>query len=489
MSKSIAKFDTIVIGSGLAGLTTTYQLLKSGQKVLLLEKCEKLGGNSIKASSGINGVPTKYQPQPQVDSIESFVEDTLRSGKNLNDKKMVDILTQNSKDAINWLNDEINVDLTNVVLLGGHSHARTHKGDKLPPGFAIVSGLTKKIDGIQQENPEKVTIQKESALSKILIENGKVKGIEYEDKDKAAHQIEADNVVLATGGFSADLSATSLLRKYRPDLVHFPLSNGAQTTGDGQKIAERDVNAELTHMDKVQVHPTGFMKLDNPNEGWKFLCGELMRGIGGILLSPMSGWRFIDELQTRDVVTDAVLSKSQIPSDNTIGLKAENGYGSILVIGGDDCTKATSHIGFYKSQGLLKEGSLEDLFALLKQLNPNVPLTLEQFKENFADLNQVVDGKKNDPLGRTNFGGQFGEEKLCFGVTTPVVHFTMGGIKVNSDNAKVMTKSGETIPNLFAIGEVSAGVHGNNRLGGSSLLECVVFGRFVSEKIISQTPL
>ena len=112
---------------------------------MLLEKCEKLGGNSIKASSGINGVPTKYQPQPQVDSIESFVEDTLRSGKNLNDKKMVDILTQNSKDAINWLNDEINVDLTNVVLLGGHSHARTHKGDKLPPGFAIVSGLTKKL--------------------------------------------------------------------------------------------------------------------------------------------------------------------------------------------------------------------------------------------------------------------------------------------------------------------------------------------------------
>ena len=73
-------------------------------------------------------------------------------------------------------------------------------------------------------------------MSKILIENGKVKGIEYEDKDKAAHQIEADNVVLATGGFSADLSATSLLRKYRPDLVHFPLSNGAQTTGDGQKL-------------------------------------------------------------------------------------------------------------------------------------------------------------------------------------------------------------------------------------------------------------
>ncbi|KAF6063522.1 FAD binding domain family protein [Candida albicans] len=281
MSKSIAKYDTIVIGSGLAGLTTTYQLSKAGQKVALLEKSEKLGGNSIKASSGINGVPTKYQKQPSTDSIESFVQDTLKTGKNLNDKKMVDILTKNSRDAIYWLNDEINVDLSNVVLLGGHSHARTHKGDKLPPGFAIVSALTKKLDGFQAENPDQLTILKSSTLTKILTEGNKVKGIEFTDSEKQPQEMYADNVVLATGGFSADFdSPTSLLQKYRPDLLGFPSSNGAQTTGDGQKIAERDVNAELIHMDKVQVHPTGFMKVSNPNENWKFLCGELMRGIG-----------------------------------------------------------------------------------------------------------------------------------------------------------------------------------------------------------------
>ncbi|RCK54685.1 Fumarate reductase 1 [Candida viswanathii] len=489
MSKSVDKYDTIVVGSGLAGLTTTYLLLKSGQRVLLLEKCDKLGGNSIKASSGINGVPTKYQPQPQVDSVESFIADTLKSGKKLNDRQMVNILTQNSKSAIDWLNDEINVDLTHVVLLGGHSHARTHKGDMLPPGFAIVSGLTKKIDAIQEESPERVNIEKEATLSKILMEEGRVKGVAYEGRDHATHEVDADNVVLATGGFSADLGPTSLLRKYRPDLIDFPLSNGVQTTGDGQKIAERDVNAELSLMDKVQVHPTGFMKLDNPNENWKFLCGELMRGIGGILLSPMTGWRFVDELKTRDVVSEAVLAKSQIPSDNEIGLQTENKYGSVLVIGADDCSKATSHIGFYKSQGLLKEGSVEDLLTLLKQLNPSLSLTLSQLKQKFAGLNKIVDGKDRDPLGRTNFGGHFGDENLCFGVTTPVLHFTMGGIKVNSDNSKVMTKTGETIPNLFAIGEVSSGVHGNNRLGGSSLLECVVFGRFVSQNIIFDTKL
>ncbi|EMG50661.1 OSM1 Fumarate reductase 2 [Candida maltosa Xu316] len=486
----VPRYDTIVIGSGLAGLTTTYQLLKSGQTVLLLEKCEKLGGNSIKASSGINGVPTKYQPQDSKDSVESFVDDTLRSGKNLNDKKMVDTLTKNSRDAIYWLNDEINVDLTNVVLLGGHSHPRTHKGDKLPPGFAIVSGLAKKIDNIQKESPDRITISKTSQLTKIILgPNGRVTGIEFEDKDKSIHEAHADNIVLATGGFSADFGSTSLLKKYRPDLIGFPSSNGEQTTGDGQKIAERDVNAELTQMDKVQVHPTGFLKIDNPNEGWKFLCGELMRGIGGILLSPTTGWRFVNELQARDVVTDAVLKESKIPADNEIGLNAENGYGSVLVISGEDCNKAATHTGFYKSQGLLKEGSIDDVVALIKRLNPGLSLTVDEMKQHFAKYDKVIDGEDKDTLGRTVFGTKFGTEQLCFGVTTPVLHFTMGGIKVNSDNAKVVTKTGETIPNLYAIGEVSAGVHGNNRLGGSSLLECVVFGRFVSENIVSGSKL
>lgn len=489
MSKSIAKYDTIVIGSGLAGLTTTYQLLKAGQKVALLEKSEKLGGNSIKASSGINGVPTKYQKQPLTDSIESFVQDTLKTGKNLNDKKMVDILTKNSRDAIYWLNDEINVDLSNVVLLGGHSHARTHKGDKLPPGFAIVSALTKKLDGFQAENPDQLTILKSSTLTKILTEGNKVKGIEFTDSEKQPQEMYADNVVLATGGFSADFdSPTSLLQKYRPDLLGFPLSNGAQTTGDGQKIAERNVNAELIHMDKVQVHPTGFMKVSNPNENWKFLCGELMRGIGGILLSPVTGWRFVDELQPRDLVTDAVLKHSQIGQNNEIGLKSDNGdgYGSVIVISGNDYQKATTHIEFYKSQRLLQEGSIEDLYYLLIKLNPKLPLTLDQLKDKFSGCDAIIEGTQQDSLGRTKFGGRFGDlKKLYFGVTTPVVHFTMGGIKVNPSNAKVVTKSGDTISNLFAIGEVSAGVHGNNRLGGSSLLECVVFGRFVSENILS----
>ena len=100
------------------------------------------------------------------------------------------------------------------------------------------------------------------------------------------------------------------------------------------------------------------------------------------------------------------------------------------------------------------------------KLNPKLPLTLDQLKDKFSGCDAIIEGTQQDSLGRTKFGGRFGDlKKLYFGVTTPVVHFTMGGIKVNPSNAKVVTKSGDTISNLFAIGEVSAGVHGNNRLG------------------------
>ncbi|PYD06960.1 hypothetical protein DND62_31755, partial [Pseudomonas syringae pv. pisi] len=114
-------------------------------------------------------------------------------------------------------------------------------------------------------------------------------GIEVEDGEKNRRTLLANNIILATGGYSADFTSSSLLRRYRPDLVHLPLTNGQQTTGDGQKIAELHLDADLIDMDAIQIHPTGFVQLKNEetiNSKWKFLCGELIRAIGGILLSP-----------------------------------------------------------------------------------------------------------------------------------------------------------------------------------------------------------
>ncbi|KAI5959682.1 OSM1 [Candida theae] len=476
--------STIVVGSGLAGLTTTLQLISQNHRVTLLEKTGKLGGNSIKASSGINGVPTQYQKND--DTVEVFKQDTLSSGKGLCNPILVDELTSRSSDAIEWLTQDLQIDLSSVTQLGGHSFARTHKGSgALPPGFAIVSTLIKRIEQIQADKPEALAVLKNSKLVKILVNNNQVEGVQYQGDNTNEVKTEyADNVVLATGGFSADAKdlQTSLLKQYRPDLLKFPSSNGEQTTGDGQKVALRDVDAHLIQMDQIQVHPTGFIKLDNVNSHWKFLCGELMRGIGGILLTP-SGKRFVNELATRDVVTNAVLKNCQVKQENEVGLPVGS-YVSVLVISGEDYPKAASHIDFYASQKLLQKGDVDDLLKLLQRINPsNDKLTTTELENTFQEYNHAVKSK-NDPLGRTVFGNAISSE-FYFGLTTPVLHFAMGGIEIDS-NAHVVNSQGQAVPNLYAVGEVSAGVHGANRLGGSSLLECVVFGKIVSSQILNK---
>ncbi|RLV96037.1 Fumarate reductase 1 [Spathaspora sp. JA1] len=484
---------TIIIGSGLAGLTTALEILNksSTSKVTIVEKTDKLGGNSIKASSGMNGVPTRFHPQDSLDSVDVFYADTVKSGKGLSDEKLVKLLVENSGDAIHWLADEHAVILNTLSQLGGHSHPRTHRGGgKLPPGFEIISALTKKLDEFKLSKPDRLSILTHTRVSKLLVDSkhaNKVNGVQYLSSAGELQTLLGDNVVLATGGFSADVDQEdSLIKRFRPDLVEFPSSNGEQTTGDGAKLAERDVGAQLIHMDKVQVHPTGFIKITNPNSNWKFLCGEVIRGIGGILLSPNTGMRFVNELTTRDGVTDAIINNCKVKGDNNMNLKHETPIAAI-VVNLVDYHKAKTHIDFYGYQKLLHKGNIEDLLLFMKTLNPGLEITRDSIAEHFQQYNSYIRSGKDLQFGRSSFGGEFNIEHglFYFGLVTPVLHFSMGGIKID-EHARVITKADTPMSNLYAVGEVSGGVHGANRLGGSSLLECVVFGKLVSKSIIPE---
>lgn len=468
----IKRYDAIVVGSGLAGLTASLELSTRGLSVALIEKTDKLGGNSAKASSGINGVPTRFQEIGNGDTAKIFYEDTVASGKGLSDEKLVQILADNSAEAVHWLADH-NIDLSSVSILGGHSHARTHRGSgSLPPGFAITSALTKKL-----ESEPNVDIKTEHQLVKINKEGGKVVGIETESGG-ASGRILGKNLILATGGFSADFTGTeSLIRRFRPDLLSFPLTNGQQTTGDGQKIAERDLSAELVHMDKIQVHPTGFIQLKDAttrSSKWKFLCGEVIRGIGGILVSSRNGKRFVNELATRDEVSSSIITHCTMEEDQPAV--------AMIIVSEKDYLRAKSHIDFYLFQKVMFKGDVNDMLEKLYEVQGH--------KVNSADIEKTLSeynlGLKGiDSLGRKNRGHEIGPT-FYFGFVTPVLHFAMGGIKINTD-AQIITSTG-AVENVFAIGEVSGGLHGHNRLGGSSLLECVVFGRKVA-KYISEREL
>jgi succinate dehydrogenase/fumarate reductase flavoprotein subunit len=170
-----------------------------------------------------------------------------------------------------------------------------------------------RLEDLSVSNPERVKVIKKARVSKLLKDDsGAVIGCEYEraGKTETAH----GPVILATGGYAADFTQDSLLKKYRPDLYDLPTTNGDHCTGDGQKLALQ-VGASGIDLEKVQVHPTGLVDPNEPEAKVKFLAAEALRGVGGLLLDN-TGSRFVDELQHRDYVTGKIWENGKVRKAN-----------------------------------------------------------------------------------------------------------------------------------------------------------------------------
>lgn len=213
----------IVVGSGLAGMSAAIEAADARAKVILLEKEPKTGGNSAKATSGINGWGTDTQAEQGVaDEERLFERDTFRSGLGgRTDYSLVRTLSTKSSDAIHWLKHRHGVPLSVLSQCGGHSSKRTHRapavdGRPTPIGWKIVSTLR---DTITNEYEGKIEIRCGSNVTKLLRhvdDNGgkTVTGVEVNGGDI----IEADAVVLATGGFGCCQSKDGLMSRFRPDV-------------------------------------------------------------------------------------------------------------------------------------------------------------------------------------------------------------------------------------------------------------------------------
>jgi FAD-dependent fumarate reductase len=446
----------IVVGSGLAGLSAASQLISHGVTVHLLERAAKPGGNSIKASSGINGAPTKYQPGPPF-SDSFFYADSVKSAGSVIEtmtkerESLIKTLTGESASAIEWLVNQKGVDLSLVAQLGGHSFPRTHRGaGKTPPGFAIVSTLLKDLKA-----DERFSMETECTVTNVLKNDVGVEGVEYvcSSEDGGEKKILHGPVVFASGGFAGD--AHGMLAQYRPDLAGFPSTNDPRP---GSQELLTSVGAQTIDMEQVQVHPTSFVDPKDLLNPVKFLAAELLRGEGGLLLH--DGKRFVNEMETRKNVTDAI---TRTPTTHAVPRQ----WGIELVLDEGVYENASSHIDFYIFKGLMRKATISDLG----------PSALETIKA----YTSAAEGQTPDPFHREYFGhwklvDVTPESVVYVGIVTPAVHFTMGGVVINA-HSEVLDKNGKPIKGLWAAGEVTGGVHGENRLGGSSLLECVVFGR------------
>merc|ERR1711953_199183 len=316
-----------------------------------------------------------------------------------------------------------------------------------------------------------------------LITNGEaVVGLVYEKGGK--DEKEFGPVIFCSGGFGADFGSDSLLAKYRPDLLHLPTTNGEHCTGDGIKMGE-SIGAKTIDLEWVQVHPTGLVKPDDPDAKVKFLAAEALRGVGGLVLDA-EGKRFANELGRRDYVTGE-MGKNKPPFRLCLNKAASE--------------EIIWHCKHYTGRGVMKEyASGADLAK-----DMGVPLkTLEDAHQQHYEASQKAakdpeggswpaypSGKSwDDASGPTGSGkkyyhnvisgSQVATQPFYVAIITPVIHYCMGGSEVNA-KGQVMGKNGP-IAGLYAAGEVAGGVHGNNRLGGNSLLDCVVFGRVTARE-------
>ncbi|AEO70507.1 450796fe-58ca-4300-ba76-ecd876caddf8 [Thermothielavioides terrestris] len=452
----------IVVGGGLSGLSAAHTIYINGGNVVVLDKQGFFGGNSTKATSGINGALTRTQIEQGIqDSVQQFYNDTLKSARDQARPDLIKVLTYKSAAAVEWLQDVFNLDLTLVSRLGGHSQPRTHRGhDAKFPGMAITYALMQRLEELAESEPHRVQIIKKARVTSLNKEGNTITGVKYEHNGET---LSLDGpVVLATGGYAADFGEGSLLKQHRPDTLGLATTNGSHATGDGQKMVMA-IGGNGIDLDKVQVHPTGLVDPKDPGSKWKFLAAEALRGEGGILLNA-DGDRFCDELGHRDYVSGMMWKekdKGKFPIRLVLNSKASN--------------TLDFHTRHYSGRGLMKKMSGH-------QLAKEIGCTPEHLQQTFQTYNAIAEGKQKDPWGKRFFHNMPLDINDTFHVSLmePVLHFTMGGIEIN-DKAQVLNKEKKPFEGLFACGELAGGVHGANRLGGSSLLGCVVYGRVAGD--------
>lgn len=398
------------------------------------------------------------------DSVEQFYQDTLKSARDLARPDLIRVLTGRSSSAVEWLQDKFALDLSLVSRLGGHSFPRTHRGKEQFPGMTITYALMEGFEELAATQPERARIIKKAKVEQLIKDDqGQIIGVEYvlvgKGSDGKVYK-EYGPVILATGGYAADFTEEkSLLKQHRPELYGLSTTNGDHCTGDGIKMASV-VGANTIDLEKVQVHPTGLVDPKEPDAKVKFLAAEALRGCGGLLLDA-DGNRFCDELGHRDYVT---------------GMMNKNKFPIRLVLNTAASKEIEWHCRHYAGRGLMKR--FESGADLAKEMG----VSPKHLEETFETYNSIADGKVKDPWGKRFFHNVPIKMSDYFYVAhmQPVLHYTMGGVEITPDS-EIKSTQGLPIPGLFATGEMCGGVHGANRLGGSSLLGCVVFGRVAGQ--------
>ena len=484
--------DIVIVGAGGAGMTAAIAAANEGKNVVIVESQAMVGGNSVRATGGMNAAKTpaqdenefaesagvektletaasewagneaitaladtvagqwaEYQANPvgYFDSVELMELDTLIGGHGTNDPALVEALCSNSADAIAWLSEQ-GIELTSVSSFGGASVKRIHRpvdseGKTISVGSYMIPLLQAKCEELGVE-----FIMNTTANEILTDANGAAVGIAATDKNGAAVTVNAKAVILATGGFGANLD---MVVEYKPDLAGFMTTNAPGAQGQGIDMAVA-IGAGTVDMDQIQIHPT-------VEANTAALITEGLRGDGAILVNA-EGNRFTDEVGTRDVVSAAEI--------------AQTGSYSWLVID-QAMADASSVIQGYIKNGYTVTGETYE------ELAEAMGVDAAAFAATMDKWNAAVAAGVDEEFGRTSFANPLDTAPYYAIKVTAGIHHTMGGLTINPQT-QVLAGDGTVIDGLYAAGEVTGGVHGGNRLGGNAVADFVVFGRIAGEQ-------
>ena len=433
--------DVVVVGAGGAGLTASVMATQQGMKVILLEKMPFVGGNSLRAEGGMNAADTKVQAELGLEgnTVDNFVDDTLRLGHDLADPDLVRTLAENSAEAVDWL-FSIDAPLEKVKATGGTQHQYLHQP---ADGQAVGSYLVAKLSAKAEELG--IDVRVNTKATEILMDNGRAVGVKAEDEDHN-YTINAKSVVLATGGFGANFD---LMASYDPSLANAVTTNHAGAQGDGIMMAQA-VGADTVDMEQIQLHPTVIQ-----SNG--LLVSESLRSYGAVIVNT-EGKRFVNDLAGRDVVSQAEL-------------KQPDGYCFIIFD-----QNLVDHLALTKKfidGGYALTG--DTYVALAREMGLEGD-AVENFVNTMVAWNESCAKGVDEEWGRNN--GMEAQATAPFYAIkiAPGIHHTMGGIKID-EKAEVIDTDGNVIPGLFACGETTGGIHGGNRVGGNAVCDFIVFGR------------
>ncbi|WP_353095922.1 flavocytochrome c [Tissierella praeacuta] len=446
--------DVVVIGGGGAGLAAAVSAHQNGASVIVLEKMPRVGGNTIISGASYNAVdPKRQKAQGIEDSIDKHFQQTYEGGDKLGNPELIRILVDNAYPAVEWL-ESLGMEFEDKVftVLGG-LWPRAHAPVK-PLGTGFIETFMEYID----KNSSEMEVILNAQATELMMEDNKAVGVKAKSP-KGELIIKAKNgVVVATGGFAANVEMRDEYNKNWPSLTKLKSTNHPGATGDGLSMA-KEAGANLIDMEQLQLLPMG-----DPNTG--SLSGNIEQGVENRIFVNKDGNRFVDEGARRDVMTKALFEQQD----------------TFMWVVLDSHSYPTGDIRNHFNESideLVADGrafKADTLEYLAKQIGVN-PENLVKSVESF---NKSVESGKADEFDRTLYEFKIDKAPFYAGGRVPTVHHTMGGIQINT-KSEVLDANGNVIPGLYAAGEVTGGIHGTNRLGGNALADINVFGKIAGE--------